>query len=462
MGLTKTGTDGIKDDAVTTDKLAADSVDGTKIADNSINSEHYTDGSIDTAHIADNQITLAKMAGGTDGQIITYDANGDPVAVGPGTDGQVLTSTGAGSPPAFESIPPSGKVTNLVMNGNFKLAQRGTTSTSSGYKTADRWKLNTGGANTTLTQSQYDSISGTSPYAEGHHQAFRIENAGQNANTQGYVHVVQYIEAQDIINSGWNYLSSSSYITLSFWIRSSVTQTHLVSVLTNDGTMREWNHLVSLTADQWTKVTMTIPGDSNITMNDDEGIGLGISFHAYLGSHYTSGSTVDQWVTHAGYTSRPDMGSTWWTTSNATFMLTGVQLEVGNSASDYAHESHIETLNKCKRYCHVVAEQPYAPLGTGFQYYSGTIFIPYGPIDMRTTPTMVAKAGASGAYSYEKLFSNSAEYIHQISLDSKTKQKHAMFNMAGDNTRAGEAVRCSVHWHVLSNGEPFVYLDAEL
>ena len=45
---------------------------------------------------------------GTDGQIITYDANGNPVTVGPGTDGQVLTSTGAGSPPAFEALPASG------------------------------------------------------------------------------------------------------------------------------------------------------------------------------------------------------------------------------------------------------------------------------------------------------------------------------------------------------------------
>ena len=54
--------------------------------------------------IANDVVTLAMMAGGTDGQIITYDASGDPVAVGPGTDGQVLTSTGAGSPPAFEAI----------------------------------------------------------------------------------------------------------------------------------------------------------------------------------------------------------------------------------------------------------------------------------------------------------------------------------------------------------------------
>ena len=51
--------------------------------------------------VADDAITLAKMAGGTDGQILTYDASGNPVAVGPGTDGQVLTSTGAGRPPAF-------------------------------------------------------------------------------------------------------------------------------------------------------------------------------------------------------------------------------------------------------------------------------------------------------------------------------------------------------------------------
>ncbi len=59
-------------------------------------------GSVDTGQIAANAVGLAQMAGNTDGVIITFDASGDPVAVGPGTDGQVLTSTGAGSPPAFE------------------------------------------------------------------------------------------------------------------------------------------------------------------------------------------------------------------------------------------------------------------------------------------------------------------------------------------------------------------------
>ena len=82
------------------------------IADDAIDSEHYAAGSIDTAHIADvnvtggkiadNAVTLAKMASGTDGNIISYDASGNPVAIATGSNGQVLTSTGAGSPPAFE------------------------------------------------------------------------------------------------------------------------------------------------------------------------------------------------------------------------------------------------------------------------------------------------------------------------------------------------------------------------
>jgi hypothetical protein len=57
-----------------------------------------------TGDLGDDIVTLAKMAAGTDGQIITYDASGNPSAVGPGSDGQVLTSTGAGSPPAFEAV----------------------------------------------------------------------------------------------------------------------------------------------------------------------------------------------------------------------------------------------------------------------------------------------------------------------------------------------------------------------
>ena len=70
-----------------------------------------SDNTVATAKIQDDAVTLEKMAAGTDGQIITYDASGNPTAVGPGSDGQVLTSTGAGSPPAFEAVSAGGTLT---------------------------------------------------------------------------------------------------------------------------------------------------------------------------------------------------------------------------------------------------------------------------------------------------------------------------------------------------------------
>jgi len=108
------GTEHLTANEVDTAALKGDAVTSAELADDAVDSEHYTDGSIDTAHIADNQVTLAKMAGGTDGNIISFDASGDPVAIATGNDGQVLTSTGAGSPPAFEAAPGGGKILQVV------------------------------------------------------------------------------------------------------------------------------------------------------------------------------------------------------------------------------------------------------------------------------------------------------------------------------------------------------------
>jgi len=66
------------------------------------------DGTVDAGTLATDSVSLTEMASGTDGNIISYDASGNPVAIATGSDGQVLTSTGAGSPPAFEAIPAGG------------------------------------------------------------------------------------------------------------------------------------------------------------------------------------------------------------------------------------------------------------------------------------------------------------------------------------------------------------------
>jgi hypothetical protein len=82
---------------------ASDVGEFVSTAANVVTCVNYTKRDGTAVALADNSITLAKMAGGTDGNIISYDASGDPVAIATGDDGQVLTSTGAGSPPAFEA-----------------------------------------------------------------------------------------------------------------------------------------------------------------------------------------------------------------------------------------------------------------------------------------------------------------------------------------------------------------------
>ena len=78
------------------------------LPDGTVDSGTLATNSVEAAKLADNAVGLAEMASGTDGNIISYDASGNPVAIATGSDGQVLTSTGAGSPPAFEAIPAGG------------------------------------------------------------------------------------------------------------------------------------------------------------------------------------------------------------------------------------------------------------------------------------------------------------------------------------------------------------------
>jgi|TARA_R100001530_G_scaffold80546_1_gene56230 hypothetical protein len=103
MATTKVTTSVLGDDAVATARIADDAVTTAKIADTSVTSAKLAADAVETASIADDAVTLAKMAGGTDGNLITYDASGDPAAVATGSSGQNLSSNGAGAAPTFIS-----------------------------------------------------------------------------------------------------------------------------------------------------------------------------------------------------------------------------------------------------------------------------------------------------------------------------------------------------------------------
>jgi len=242
---------------------------------------------------------------------------------------------------------------NLIINGAMQVAQRGTSSTDGGYHTVDRFRIDYGGHEEAATQAQADVTSGGA-YDAGFRKCLKITNGNQTggAGNSDYVQLLTRFEGQDIANSGWNYTSASSYITLSFWVKSSVAQVFSGSLRANDGTTYSYKFdTPSLSANTWTKVTKTIPGNSNLTFTNDNTNGLDLYFFPAVFSTYaSSNSNTETWITAATSTYANLTTSTWWTTNDATFELTGVQLEVGSVATDFEHRSFGKELELCKRY----------------------------------------------------------------------------------------------------------------
>ena len=242
---------------------------------------------------------------------------------------------------------------NLVINGAMLVAQRGVSSTSAGYL-IDRFESEFTGLDESPTYAQVDVASGTTPYTLGFRKALKITNGNQTsgAGTGQRFQIFMKLEGQDVANSGWNYTDPNSFITLQFWIKSSVAQNFYGYLRTKDGTGQNYKFETgSLSADTWTKITKTIPGNSNITIDNDTGEGLQLNLSQYFGTNYSdSGVTLNSWGAHASGTRTLPHTTTWYETNDATLEYTGVQIEVGNHATTFEHRSFGEELNRCQRY----------------------------------------------------------------------------------------------------------------
>jgi len=289
------------------------------------------------------------------------------------------------------------------------VAQRlggGVATTSQGYQTVDRFQVGYSGADENLTQMQGSVSSGTTPYTLGFRNTLKITNGNQTsgAGASDYVYIDMALEGQDVAGSGWNYNSASSFITFSFWIKSSVAQSFKGYFITEDGTNYSYAFDTgSLSADTWTKVTKTISGNSNLTINNDTGRAFSFSIWPFIGTGLTDSSvTENAWITHSGSARTKDATSTWWTTNDATFEITGVQLEVSDHATDFEHRSYAQELQLCKRYCQVIGESGKF-IGHPAYYRGSTIEIQvaFHP-ELRANPTFSATSGSDYYYFYRE------------------------------------------------------------
>ena len=350
---------------------------------------------------------------------------------------------------------------NLIINGAMQVAQRGTSSTTSGYGTVDRWQVAYGNTDESITQSQVDIASGTTPYSLGFRKALKATNGNQTSGAGGsdYVHLLTKLEAQNIATSGWNYTDSNSFITLSFWVKSSVAQNFYGYIKTYDATYQYPFETGALTANTWTKVTKTIAGNSNLVFNNDIGQGMMITINPYVGTDYTNNSaSLNTWVSLNDAARTPDYTSTWYTTNDATFEITGVQLEVGSVATDFEHRSFGQELALCQRYCQKNIVMQAVSYNSSILNMRASLFC-----EMRAAPT-IYKTTADGSSNTTFVFGDMVSISdNSTSTPSITSYSGNQLSVAMSLTGFDNLTQYRVYRHEpQSNLQAICLFDAEL
>ena len=304
----------------------------------------------------------------------------------------------------------------LTINGDMRIAQRGTSSSVEGFL-VDRFIPLYGGIDEVPTQAQVDVASGTTPYTLGFRKALKITNGNQTsgAGANDNIIIQHRLEGQDIAGSGWNYLSTSSNITLSFWVKSSVAQNFYFALISESGTKKNFPmETGSLSADTWTKITKTIPGNSGITINNDNALGLLLEFMLFRGTDKTGSVNLNEWSTYSGSARTPDQTSTWYTTNDATFELTGVQLEVSDHASDFEFKSFGQELSLCQRYYHKLSSSDNKIiLGADYNNATNNFWMNITlPVTMRAAPTLTITGFEGGGQSSPDSSSTSKYHLN--------------------------------------------------
>ena len=350
---------------------------------------------------------------------------------------------------------------NLIINGAQSIAQRGTSSTSNGFATVDRFLIFYDNTDEAPTQSQGTVASDVTPYTLGFRKTYKIQNGNQTsgAGADDALIILYRVEAQDLASSGWNYTSASSNVTFSFWVKSSVAQNFFFTLKTGDGTPQKFAmETGSLTADTWTKVTKTIPGNSNLQFDNDNGEGLEIEWSLFRGTNATGSMSLNAWAANNNSVRTPDQTSTWYTTNDATFEITGVQLEVGTVATDFEHRSFAEELALCQRYFYKIVGQDSDMAAFGFNYSSSEHYFNIEfPVPMRDYPTY------TGSSTDARIFANNIGQDFQLSamtivgnMTSSNPKRVALLADQG-GASAGEGGLLS-----LQNQEGFLSFSAEL
>jgi len=319
---------------------------------------------------------------------------------------------------------------NIIINGDMSIAQRATSvsgidGTESGYKTVDRMYTEISDAGT-WTQSQSTTV----PTAQGFATSLKMDCTTADS-TPTFLSVDTYFEGQNLqyLKKG---TSSAVSTTLSFWVRSSKTGTHIAELRDYDNNRTISQAYTISSADTWEKKTLTYAGDTSGALGNDNGKSLGVTFFLAVSSTYSSGTLATSWGSRTNANRAVGQVNLADSTSNEWY-VTGVQLEAGTTASDFEFLPVDVNLERCQRYYQVLAdgtEHATANLCTAGQYSNDHA---YGVIRfltiMRAAPSMEQVTGSD----YYRFRSGGGNYNGTLSLGISTPRS---FRLGLNRTQA--------------------------
>ena len=264
----------------------------------------------------------------------------------------------------FDSGPLSNR--NLIINGAMQVAQRGTSTsgiTSTTYGPCDRFRLQLGTMGTWTTEQSTDAPNGFS-------NSFKATCTTADASpaSTDFLSIRQLIEAQNLQQLSFGSAAAKS-LTLSFWAKSNKTGTYVAEFKTSDPApdrTRDVAYTISA-ANTWEYKVITIEGDTVGVINNDNGLGMEVTWWLGVGSDFSSGTIPSVWTDNNNPDRAVGQVNLADTVGNY-FQITGVQLEVGDTATPFEHRSYGQELALCQRYFERIGgNSNYDPIGVGHQ-----------------------------------------------------------------------------------------------
>ena len=285
---------------------------------------------------------------------------------------------------------------NRLINSDMRIDQRNAgasvTPTVDGLYSLDRWQYSIAQASKFSIQQNAGSV--TPPV--GYINYLGVTSLSSYSVVSSDLFVIQQnIEGLNCADLAWG-TANAATVTLSFWVRSSLTGTFGGSLRNNDSTRSYPFSFTVSSANTWEQKTVTVAGDTTGTWLTTNGTGIRVTFSLGMGS--TKSGTAGAWA--AGSYWSPTGATSVVGTNGATFYITGVQLEKGSTATSFDYRPYGTELALCQRYYYKETANAGSPLGQNAFAISATSARIMGKfaVTLRTRPTALEQTGTAANY----------------------------------------------------------------